>query len=268
MALKVKDIENLFESIAPEALKESYDNVGLMVGDSSSEVTSILVSLDCTLDVIDEAVNKKCNLIINHHPLLFNKPKSITNSSLVGKKVMKALSNCINIFACHTNLDSVNGGLNDISMEILGLDNYTIIKPSSSDKAKGGIGRITELQNPVTLGSLCDRVKKALDIEIIKYSGNLDNNINRIAVINGSGEDFFQNAIDLHADCIITGDTTHHHLSDCLEQGVSVIDAGHFQLEWCAMKIVGKRLQTILNNNGYSNSVILSESNKSPYEYK
>lgn len=268
MSLKIKDIENLFESIAPEALKESYDNVGLMVGDSNCEVTSILVSLDCTLDVIDEAVNKKCNLIINHHPLLFNKPKSITNHSLTGKKIMKALNNSINIFACHTNLDSVNGGLNDIAMEILGFDNYKILQPSPSDKSKGGIGRIAKLRNFITLGSLCDRVKRALDIEIIKYSGNLDKNISKIAVINGSGEDFFQNAIDLHADCIITGDTTHHHVCDCLEQGVSVIDAGHFQLEWCAMKIFGKRLQTILSNNGYSNSVILSEFNKSPYEYK
>lgn len=268
MSLKVKNIEKLFEAIAPEALKENYDNVGLMVGDSSSEVTSILVSLDCTLEVIHEAVNKQCNLIINHHPLLFNKPESITNNSLLGKKIITAVSNNINIFACHTNLDSVSGGLNDIVMGILELDNYTILEPSFSDKAPGGIGRIAELSNPIKLGSLCDRVKKALDIEIIKYSGSLNKNINKIAVINGSGEDFFQKAIDLNADCIITGDTTHHHVSDCLEQGIAVIDAGHFELEWCAMKIFGKRLQTILNNNGYSNSVILSEFNKSPYEYK
>ncbi|MDF2884058.1 MAG: hypothetical protein K0R54_4624 [Clostridiaceae bacterium] len=268
MSLKVNDIEKLFESLAPEALKESYDNVGLMVGDSHSKITSILVSLDCTLDVIDEAVSKNCNLIINHHPLLFNKPKSITNHSLIGKKIMKAVSNNINIYASHTNLDSVKGGLNDIAMEILGFKSYTILQPAFSAKAEGGIGRIVKFENPITVGSLCDRVKKALGVDVIKYSGSIDKDVNKLAVINGSGEDFFQNAIDLNVDCVITGDTTHHHVSDCLEQGVAVIDAGHFELEWCAMKVFGKRLQTILNKHGFSNSVIISEFNKSPYEYR
>lgn len=268
MSLKVKDIENLFETLAPEALKEDYDNVGLMVGDGKNEITSMLVSLDCTLEVIDEAINKNCNLIISHHPLLFNKPKTITNDSLLGKKIIKAISNNINIYACHTNLDSVKVGLNDISMDILGFNNYTILQPSFLAQIESGIGRIVKLDNPTTVGDLCDRAKLALNINVVKYSGSVNKKVKKLAVINGSGEDSFHKAIDFNVDCIITGDTTHHPVSDCLEQGVAVIDVGHFELEWCAMKVFGSRLQTILNSKGFSNSVIMSEFNKSPYGYK
>jgi putative NIF3 family GTP cyclohydrolase 1 type 2 len=91
MHLKVKDIHRIIEKYAPEKLKEDYDNVGLMVGDMESEVTSILVSLDCTLDVIKEAEDKNCNLIFTHHPLLFSRPKSITTDTLIGKKIIRLI---------------------------------------------------------------------------------------------------------------------------------------------------------------------------------
>ncbi len=101
-----------------------------MVGDKDAIVTKILIALDCTMDVICEAMEKGCNFILTHHPLLFNKPKTITTDTLVGKKIIKLIKNDINVYASHTNLDSAKGGLNDIATEILGFNKYKIIQPS------------------------------------------------------------------------------------------------------------------------------------------
>ena len=128
MTLKVRDIDKIMEEYAPARFKESYDNVGLMVGDKECEVTSILVALDCTLEVIEEAKKKGCNVILTHHPLLFKKPTNITTDTLLGRKILELIKNDINVYSSHTNLDSVKGGINDIIMEFLGFENYYIIE--------------------------------------------------------------------------------------------------------------------------------------------
>src|SRR5665647_357470 len=158
MFLKVKDIEAIMEEYAPQVLKEDYDNVGLMVGDKEAIVTKILVALDCTMDVIREAKDKECNFILNHHPLLFVKPKTITMDTLVGKKIIELIRNDINVYASHTNLDSAQGGLNDIVTEILGFNKYKIIEPSKQcnyDVCHSGLGRLVILDEPIRLVDLC-----------------------------------------------------------------------------------------------------------------
>ena len=163
MFLKVRDIDNIMKCFAPPILKENYDNVGLMVGDKEAIVTKILIALDCTMDVILEAKEKGCNFILNHHPLLFVKPKTVTTDTLVGKKIIKLIKNDINVYASHTNLDSTQGGLNDIACEILGFNKYEIIQPSinsNSGVGHSGLGRLVVLDEPISLLELCDNVKK------------------------------------------------------------------------------------------------------------
>lgn len=271
MSLKVKDIDKIMEEHAPSKFKESYDNVGLMIGERSVEVTSVLVALDCTLDVIEEAKEKKCNLILTHHPLLFRKPLNITTDTLLGKKIIEIIRSGLNVYSSHTNLDSIKGGINDIVMQLLGLKKYDTI--SLSDKRKDddygtGIGRIAVLDEPITVLELCDKIKKDLNISMLRYSGNDEMKIKKIAVINGSGQDYFNAAKRLGADCIITGDTTYHYVSDLNEEGIAVIDAGHFGTEWPAMQVVAKWLKDKLEFMGFSNFVYISEFNRSPYKYK
>jgi dinuclear metal center YbgI/SA1388 family protein len=272
MHLKVKDIHRIIEKYAPEKLKEDYDNVGLMVGDMESQVTSILVSLDCTLDVIKEAEDKNCNLIFTHHPLLFSRPKSITTDTLIGKKIIRLIKNGINVYSSHTNLDSAPGGMNDIIMDILGLYNASIIEPKSNMdsyfNSNSGIGRFVELEGNVTLGDICRKVKEKLALSHVRYTGNDTAVIRKIAVINGSGKDYFQEAKRLGCDCIITGDTTYHYVSDFNEEGVAVIDAGHFGTEWPSMAKISDFLQEKIEKMGFENRVILSKCNKDPYKYK
>lgn len=271
MSLKVKNIHRIMEEHAPLRLKQSYDNVGLMVGDMNSEVTSILVALDCTLDVVEEAKKKGCNLIFTHHPLLFRKPSNITTDTLLGRKIIELIKNDINLYSSHTNLDAVKGGINDIIMKLLGMDNYKIIEPIegfSNSEGNSGIGRIAELEEAITLEQLCDRVKKALNILFLRYAGDELKKIKKVAVINGSGQDYFSNAKKMGADCVITGDTTYHYVSDFEEEDIAVIDAGHFGTEWPAMKLVTEYLKSKIKDIGFNNSVILSEVSRNPYKYK
>ncbi|MCY6484234.1 Nif3-like dinuclear metal center hexameric protein [Clostridium aestuarii] len=271
MSLMVRDIKNIMEKIAPIKLKEDYDNVGLMVGDLNSEVTSVLVALDCTLKVIEEAKQKKCNLIFTHHPLLFRKPSAITTDTLIGKKIIELIKNDISLYSSHTNLDSVKGGINDIIMKILEFENFEIIDPVHNvglSYQNSGIGRIVALKEPITLKELCEKVKSTLELSYVRYAGENFKNISKIAVINGSGQDYFDVARKLGADCIITGDTTYHYVSDYNEQGIAVIDAGHFGTEWPAVKVVGEILKNKIQNMGFNNDVIVSENIYDPYKLK
>lgn len=266
MTLTVKELVQIIEKYAPVSLKEEYDNVGLMVGDTNMEVSSILVTLDCTMEVIEEAIEKQCNFILSHHPLLFIKPKSITTETIKGQKIIKLIKEDISLYSSHTNLDSVKGGLNDFAMELLGFKNYSIIEKNSKEQCSG-IGRIVELEEEITLEEICRKVKIAYNINTLKYSGDLDKKIKKLAIINGSGSDFFYKAKKLGANCIITGDTTYHNVYDLYEEGIAVIDGGHFNTEWPAMEIIAKILQKNISKLGYENKVILSNKSKDTYKY-
>lgn len=271
MSLIIKDIDKIMEQHAPARFKESYDNVGLMLGDKESEITSILVALDCTLDVIQEAKKKDCNLILTHHPLLFKKPTNITTDTLLGKKIIELIKSNINVYSSHTNLDSVKGGINELIMEIIGFNKYYTISPSergNDNDRTTGIGRIAEFDEAITLEEMCEKVKESLNIPFLRYSGDDSMKIKKVAVINGSGQDYFNVARRLGADCIVTGDTTYHYVSDFNEEGIGIIDAGHFDTEWPAMKFIAKWLKGILETKGFDNLVLVSEASRNPYKYK
>ena len=128
----VKDVTKYLEKIAPLHLQESYDNSGLQVGDYKSVVKGVLVSLDVTMEVIDDAINQQCNLIVAHHPIIFGEIKNVTKSSLIGSIVFKAIKNNINIYAIHTNLDNVPNGVNSKIAEVIGLKRKKILLPKQN----------------------------------------------------------------------------------------------------------------------------------------
>ena len=117
---KIKDICNFLDSYAPPALQESYDNATLITGNPKDEVTAILVTLDATEEIVDEAIETGCNLIVAHHPIVFKGLKSFTGKNYVERTIIKAIQNNIAIYACHTNLDNVNTGVNKKICDVLG----------------------------------------------------------------------------------------------------------------------------------------------------
>lgn len=245
MDLLIKDVMRIIESHAPLSYKEGYDNIGLMVGDELAEVTGILFSMDTTLSVIDEALEKGANLIISHHPIFFMKPDRITQSTLQGRKVSKLLLNSLNVYAAHTNLDSVKNGMNDTIVKMLGFKDVDILDQCEFDY-ESGIGRIVHVRDPLTVGELLHRVEEVLGATSIRYTGSTKKQIHRLAVINGSGQDYFEMARAAGADCILTGDTTYHGVQDMHEIGISVVDPGHFSTEklvyFSIMKSISKEI--------------------------
>lgn len=227
--IKVNNIIKEMELLAPTYLKEDFDNVGLMVGDKNKEVKKVLLALDCTLKVIEEAKKENVELIITHHPLIFKRPSSITTDTLQGKKIIELIKNDISLYSSHTNLDSVENGLNDTIVSILGFDNFKILEKNKKDD-KAGLGRIVSLNESIQLEDLISKIKKSLNINNLRVVKGKDK-VNKIAIINGSGQDFIGKAVALGADCIITGDTTYHFASDYKEMEISILDVGHFASE-------------------------------------
>lgn len=133
---RIKDIIRHLESIAPLSYQESYDNSGLIVGDSSKEVSGVTITLDVIESVVDEAIKKGDNLIIAHHPIIFKGLKSLTGRNYVERTVLKAIKNDIAIYAIHTNLDNVHNGVNDMICDKLGLVNKQVLVPKSSTLSK------------------------------------------------------------------------------------------------------------------------------------
>ncbi len=231
MSRCVQDIINEMEAFAPSKLKEDFDNVGLMVGDKNREVKKVLLALDCTKEVIDEAIENKCEMIITHHPLIFRKPNRIVKGDLLGDKIIKLIENKISVYSSHTNLDAIKDGINDKVVNILGFKKSKIIDKSILEDS--GIGRIVYLEEPIKTKDLINNIKEKLNIDML--TGHISNEyVSNIAIINGSGSSYFNKAYEMGADCIITGDTSYHFVSDYKELGVTILDAGHFGTEWLA----------------------------------
>jgi dinuclear metal center YbgI/SA1388 family protein len=258
---KIKDIIKIMEDFAPKNLKEDFDNVGFMVGDKEKDVKRILLALDCTLDVIEEAKEKDIDLIITHHPLLFRKPSSITTETLTGNKIIELIKNDIGLYSSHTNLDSAEKGLNETIVKVLGFKEGILLERNRNSRNDNeGLGRLVKLEEPSILEDLVDIVKEKLNVPFVKVVKGNDK-VKNIAIINGSGSDFFSIAAKKGADCIITGDTTYHYASDYKEMGVSIIDTGHFHSEWIVFQEVINKLKLSFAEV----DIIISNKSEDPY---
>lgn len=263
MSVNVRDIIKEMEVLAPSSLKESYDNVGLMVGTEEKKVRKVLLALDCTKEVIDEAKGNNVDLIITHHPLIFKKPNRIIREDLQGWKIIELIKNDISIYSSHTNLDAVKGGINEELVKVLGFKNSKLIENNNiKGYEEAGIGRIVELEEKILVEDIINLIKEKLEVKSLRavIAGK---EVKKIAFINGSGQDFFAKALALGADCIITGDTTYHFASDYKEMGVTVIDPGHFSTEWSIFLKVMKKVEELFKEVEFLHSKV----SKDPYTF-
>lgn len=260
--MKIDKLIKVMESIAPVNLKESYDNVGLMVGDREREITKVLVALDCTLEVIEEAKAIGANVILSHHPLLFRKPSTITTDTLLGKKIIELIKNDIALYSSHTNWDSVKAGINDEFVAFLGFGEGEIMAKNPVE-ATAGIGRLVKVSGEITLKEVIETVKEKLNINTVRFAGDLNKTIKSIAFVNGSGQEFMELAARKGADLIITGDTTYHFVSDYSEMGLAILDIGHFNSEWPIVVELSKQVKENLQREGVE--VVVSKKVKDPY---
>ena len=232
----VRDIFDDLNTFAPVETKMDFDNVGLLVGIEDQPVTKILTALDITDDVIDEAVSGGCQLIVSHHPMFFSL-KSVVNSDIKGRKIIKLIQNGVSAICMHTNLDAAEGGVNTCLARIAG-----IIDPKRLYDTPDSIGLYGEIEKPTELTEYLNYIKSALKTQGLRYvSGG--KTVHKIAVVGGSGADDMYRAIELGCDTLLTGDVKYHKFVDAAEYGLNLIDADHFCTENPVVSVLKQRIE-------------------------
>lgn len=225
----VQDFISVLEDIAPLSYQESYDNAGLIIGNEQDEVHKVLITLDVTEPVMHEAIDCGANFIIAHHPLIFRPIKKINNHSEIGRCITLALQNSIAIYACHTNLDAVQTGVNAKICEKLGLEHCHILKPRNETEQYGD-GFIGSLPKPVNTKEFLQNVKNTFHCGTIRHTTILKDTIQKVAVCGGSGSFLINDAIQQKADIFITADVKYHEFF-LAENKIVIADIGHFESE-------------------------------------
>jgi len=345
--VKCQTVAGILDALAPKWLAESWDNVGLLVGDGKQKISRVMVCLDVPEWVVEEAISQDVDMIVSHHPIIFNGIKRINSDTAIGRKLLELIKNNIALYSLHTNYDIVAGGLNDIFARALGFSDSGVIQETYREKlfklavyvpsghedkvmnamcsagagyigkyssctfrAKGigtflpqkgtnpyigtrgslesvdeyrvetivpekllnkvvkemlkahpyeeaaydiyetknegqvmGLGRIAELKDETTLSVYAGNVKNLLGAEHVRFAGDPDRKIKKIALLNGTGNKFISNARFAGADVLVTGDMQYHWILDALEMGLCVIDAGHYATEKIMIKYIAKYLK-------------------------
>ena len=239
--MKTRDIINILEKKFPKINAEEWDNVGLLIGDYNKEVKKIQFSLDATLESIENAISKKVDMIITHHPIIFKAIKDITEQNILGKKIRDLIKNDINVYAIDTNLDSSIDGLNDYILKKLGILEYKIL--DFDEEKNCGIGRIFKLDEEKDLKKFIEELNLKLQISNLRViSNDLNKKIKKVALINGSAMSYWRKA-KKESDLFITGDVGYHDALDALESGLNVIDFGHYESEHFFYEILIEELK-------------------------
>ncbi|MBQ3517473.1 MAG: Nif3-like dinuclear metal center hexameric protein [Lachnospiraceae bacterium] len=228
--MKCKDLIAKLEELSPAMYAMDWDNSGLLVGDEKQEVKKVLLSVDVTDEVIEEAIRAGADMIVAHHPLIFSKINKVVASDFLGKRIMKMIQNKICCYCMHTNFDVM--GMADAAADELGLlQSEVLMVTYEDDISKEGIGRYGFLKDICSLRELAERVKHIFDLEQVMVYGDAEAEVAKAAISTGSGKSMVKYALQKDCDVIITGDIDYHTALDSVAQGLCIIDAGHFGLE-------------------------------------
>lgn len=235
MSPKISDIINLLEEVAPVEWQEDFDNSGwqiLLPGKLKQECSGCIICIDVTPDIIKEASQKKCNLIITHHPLLFKGIKRIEAQDRIGSCIIQAIKSDISIYSCHTPADSAPFGLSFELAKRLGLKDVHVLQPGK--QVDTGLGIVGNLHEPMDIYNLIELVKHMCGSPVARCSGKITHGliIDRIAIGSGACSDLIPVAIKAGAQVMITSDVKHNMFID-FNESIIVIDLGHYETEQC-----------------------------------
>ena len=232
----------------PLDLQEEWDNSGLQVGNPENELKGVVLSLDLEEGAIDYALeDDKANLVITHHPYLFNPTNSIDFRDSFYNRLQKCIKNDITVYAFHTNLDIAEGGVNDNLAKILGLEEVKSLE-IGKDLGLGRFGKI----KPTSANEFLRFAKDKLEAENIIAYGDIDKNIEKIALCGGAGASLIEDAISLSCDLIITGDVKYHEAMDLSNKGIIIADVGHFASENHIIYKLEKEIEEIIGQKVYT----------------
>ncbi len=231
----VADILNYVETLAPRSLKMDWDNVGLNCGSKAAPVHRILVALDPFEHVCQEAVHQQADLLVTHHPLIFRPWPMVTDDAAISRGLMKLVRHGISHICAHTNLDCTSGGVNDVLAGILGLKNVTTVEQDTHGMLR--MGDVPEQPLNDFLGT----VKENLHCDGLRYCDG-GKPVRKVAVGGGGCADALYDALCAGCDTFVTSDVKYNHFWDAKEQGLNLIDAGHFHTENPVIAVLAEKL--------------------------
>lgn len=242
--MKIKGIIEYLEILAPLDLQEKWDNVGLLVGDETREIKKIMLALDVTKEVVAESIEKKVDLIISHHPIIFKELKNVTSTTDTGSKIINLIKNNIAVYCMHTNLDSCIGGTNDKLFNLLELESREVLIKKDENT---GLGRVGIIKNNVTLEQYIKFVKNKLGLKNLICAVDdegLNKKVRKVGICTGGvDESFIIAGKEKGCDVFVTGDLKYHIGQLAKELGIAIIDGTHYHTENIIKEEIKKYLE-------------------------
>ncbi|NOY53901.1 MAG: Nif3-like dinuclear metal center hexameric protein [Deltaproteobacteria bacterium] len=264
--MKLQQIIDILEEIAPPQYAASWDNSGLQVGSPEAEVSSILVALDITEGVIREGARKKTDLIVTHHPLFFHPLSRLQTNTGIGKLLPPLLQAGISVYAAHTNLDVAAGGVNDQLGRALKIARWKELPGGRTSEVKG-FGGIGKLEAPRRITEIITDLKKSLKIPTVRLVGSKEKTVQKIAFCCGSGADLFPEVCRAAPDLFITGDLKYHDAMNFLLEGIPALDLGHFASEAGIRKPLAEKIRQAIYRKGEHLTVQVSRTERDPFQF-
>ena len=270
MSTALKTVIALFEKLIPPVLAESWDNVGLQIGDPLWPVDKIRVALDPTREVVETCCEDGINLLLTHHPLIFKPLKRIDLGTPQGALFEKAIAHRMAIYAAHTNFDRLADGLNDILARKIDLQalqplENTVEFHGIEPGGNHGLGRIGRLKQALPLVQLAERIKSTLDLDFLRMAGRPDLLVETVALCTGSGSSLLGQFLKSGAQVYISGDLRYHDARSVEETDLGLIDIGHFPSEHLMVEALSQRLTTVLKKEKINVEVSACRVEKDPF---
>lgn len=240
--MKVSDVVRALEAAAPLHLQEEFDNSGLQVGFPSAPVSRVLTCLDITEDIIREASERGCDMVVSHHPLLYNPLRQVSDATYQQRCVVEALARGIAVYSAHTSLDNAPGGINYRLASIIGLHNLQWLQPKPG--TAGGSGVIGTLDKELTDSEFLAFLKRTFGVECLRHTAPAGSPVRTVAVCGGSGAFLLPDARHLGADAFVTGEFHYHDYFGT--EGLLLAELGHYQSEKCAVGLLADILRAAL----------------------
>lgn len=231
----IGELAELLDEMIPTKLAESWDNVGLMLGRRTKPVKRVLLALDMTQETVAQAIAKKADMLITHHPAIFRKLGNVTDGDWQQELLLQLAEHGIAVYSAHTNLDCVANGVNAVLSKRLRLTDDDVLDASN------GLGRIGALSEPQKVQDFACFVKKALNADYVTV-GDAGKRVRRVAVCGGAGSDLITLALAQGADTLVTGDVKYHEAQRAVFSGLNIIDAGHQPTELPVLDDLADRL--------------------------
>ncbi|MYZ14062.1 Nif3-like dinuclear metal center hexameric protein [Streptomyces sp. SID339] len=266
---RLSEVIAALDALWPADLAESWDAVGTVCGDPDAEVSRVLFAVDPVQEIAEEAVALGAQLLVTHHPLYLRGTTTVAASTFKGRVVHDLIKHDVALHVAHTNADRADPGVSDALAGALDLRVVRPLVPDPADRqGRRGLGRVCELDHPVTLAELADRAAKRLPATAqgIRVAGDPDAEIRTVAVSGGSGDSLFDDVRAAGVDAFLTADLRHHPVSEARAQtALALLDAAHWATEWPWCELAAAQLDEISDRHGWGLRVHVSKTVTDPW---